>query len=39
VRPAFKVDHSLTFQQIESGSVAYVRVYDIDGKLRDVPLA
>jgi hypothetical protein len=35
----FTVDHSLTFDQIETGSVAYVRVYDIDGVLRNVPLA
>lgn len=35
----FTVEHGLTFDQIEAGSVAAVRVYDIDGVLRDVPLA
>lgn len=35
----FTVEHALTFDQIESGIVSAVRVYDIDGTLRDVPLA
>jgi hypothetical protein len=34
----FTVEHALTFDQIESGTVSAVRVYDIDGTLRDVPL-
>lgn len=35
----FTVDHALTFKQIESYGVAYVRVIDIDGTPRDVPIS